>query len=33
MPAEVIVSAGERTVLSYLISPLTGALRKTFREQ
>ena len=33
MPAEIIVSAGERTVLSYLVSPLSGALRKTFREQ
>jgi HlyD family secretion protein len=33
MPAEVIVSSGERTVLSYLISPLTGSMRKTFREQ
>lgn len=33
MPAEIIVSSGERTVLSYLISPLTGSMRKTFREQ
>ncbi len=33
MPAEIIVSAGERTVLSYLVSPLLGAMRKTFREQ
>jgi len=33
MPAEIIISAGERTVLSYLVSPLSGALRKTFREQ
>ena len=32
MPAEVIVSAGERTVLSYLVSPLSSSLRKTFRE-
>jgi HlyD family secretion protein len=33
MPAEVIVSAGERTVLDYLISPLSASLRKTFIEQ
>jgi len=33
MPAEVIVAAGERTVLDYLISPLSSALRKTFIEQ
>ena len=32
MPAEVIVSGGERTVLSYLVSPLSSSLRKTFRE-
>lgn len=32
MPAEVIVSAGERTVMSYLTSPLVSALRKTFIE-
>jgi HlyD family secretion protein len=32
MPAEVIVAAGTRTVLSYLVSPLTGSLRKAFRE-
>ena len=32
MPAEIIVSAGSRTVFSYLISPLTGSLRKAFRE-
>jgi len=32
MPAEIIVSAGSRTVLSYLVSPLTGSLRKAFRE-
>ena len=33
MPAEVVVSAGERSVLSYLISPLRETLRKTFSEQ
>jgi HlyD family secretion protein len=32
MPAEVIVAAGERTVLDYLISPLSSSLRKTFIE-
>jgi HlyD family secretion protein len=33
MPAEVILSAGERTVLDYLISPLKSSLAKTFIEQ
>lgn len=33
MPAEIIVSSGERTVLSYLVGPLSSSLRKTFREQ
>jgi len=33
MPAEVIVAAGERTVLSYIVSPLSNALRKSFTEQ
>jgi HlyD family secretion protein len=33
MPAEVIVSSGERTVLNYLIGPLSSSIRKTFREQ
>lgn len=32
MPAEVIVSVGARTVLSYLVSPLANSLRKAFRE-
>ena len=32
MPAEVIVAAGERSVMSYLTSPLVAALRKTFIE-
>ena len=32
MPAEVIVAAGERTVLDYLLSPLSSSLRKTFIE-
>jgi len=30
MPAEVIVASGERTVLSYFVSPLTSTLRKGF---
>jgi HlyD family secretion protein len=30
MPAEVIVASGERTVLSYFVSPLTSTLRKAF---
>jgi HlyD family secretion protein len=33
MPAEVIVAAGERTVLDYLTSPLKHSLAKTFIEQ
>ncbi|MGO9741681.1 MAG: HlyD family type I secretion periplasmic adaptor subunit [Roseiarcus sp.] len=32
MPAQVIVAAGSRTVLSYLVSPLTSSLRTAFRE-
>ena len=30
MPAEVIVATGERTVLRYIVSPLTSTLRKGF---
>lgn len=33
MPAEVIVSTGERTVLQYLFAPLKDTLRKTMREE
>lgn len=33
MPAEVIVALGERTVVDYIVSPLTSTLRKTFREK
>ena len=33
MPAEVIVASGERTVLSYIVSPLSESLRKSFRER
>lgn len=33
MPAEVIVSAGDRSVLSYLVSPLANSFRKSLREQ
>jgi HlyD family secretion protein len=32
MPAEIVVSVGARTVLSYLVSPLANSLRKAFRE-
>jgi len=30
MPSQVIVASGERTVLNYLISPLSSTLKKTF---
>jgi HlyD family type I secretion membrane fusion protein len=33
MPAEVLVIAGERTMLSYLWQPLRDSLRRAFREQ
>lgn len=33
MPAEVVVPTGERTVLQFLISPLTDVFAKTFREK
>ena len=33
MPAEVIVASGARTVLTYLVSPLSSSIRKTFIEQ
>jgi len=33
LPAEVIVPTEERTVLSYLVRPLTDAIAKTFRER
>ena len=32
MPAEVIAASGERTVLSYIVSPLTYTVRKGFIE-
>ncbi len=32
MPAEIIVSSGTRTLLDYLVSPLTSSLKKTFSE-
>jgi len=32
MPAEVIVASGQRTVLSYIVSPLAGSLHKAFLE-
>lgn len=33
MPAEVILLTGERTVLDYMIAPLTRSFRRAFREQ
>lgn len=33
MPAEIFVATGERTALSYLISPLTASLRRAFTEE
>ncbi|MBP8938296.1 MAG: HlyD family type I secretion periplasmic adaptor subunit [Agrobacterium sp.] len=33
MPADVIISTGERTVVDYLTSPLTDAIRKSMREE
>ncbi len=33
MPAEVVFTTGERTVMSYLTRPLTDALLKSFRER
>lgn len=33
MPAEVIVKTGERTLLEYLVKPLTDSFARTFKEQ
>ena len=33
MPAEVVVPLGERTIISYLVSPLSQSLRRTFIEK
>lgn len=33
MPAEIFVATGERTALSYLVSPLTQSLRRAFNEE
>jgi membrane fusion protein, type I secretion system len=33
MPAEVLVMAGERTFLDYLITPITDSLSRAFREE
>ncbi len=33
MPAEVLLVGGERSVMSYLIAPITGTLRDAFREE
>ena len=32
MPAEVLILAGERTMLSYLMQPLRDSLRRAFRD-
>jgi len=32
MPAEIIIPTGERTAFSYMVSPLTDSLRRSFRE-
>lgn len=32
MPADVVVTAGERTVLEYIFEPLSGAMARSFRE-
>lgn len=33
MPAQVFIKTGTRTLLDYLINPISSSLRKTFREQ
>jgi HlyD family secretion protein len=33
MPADVLISMGERTMLQYLLGPLRDALAKTMRER
>ncbi len=33
MPAEIIIKTGERTVLEYIVQPLTDALARAWREQ
>ena len=33
MPAEVLIASGERTFLSYLVTPLRDSFRRAFREQ
>lgn len=33
MPADIIVALGERTVVEYIVTPLSSSLRKTFREK
>ena len=32
MPAEVLMDAGSRTMLSYLMQPIEGAFSRAFRE-
>jgi hypothetical protein len=33
MPAEVLIFAGERTFLDYMVRPLLDSFRRAFREQ
>jgi len=33
MPADVIITTGERTLLGYLLKPLTGRMATSFKEQ
>lgn len=32
MPAEVLITTGERTVLEYLLQPITNAVARAFNE-
>ena len=33
MPAEVIIKTGERTLLEYLLQPLTDSFARSFKER
>ena len=33
MPVDVIIATGERTVVQYLVDPLTDTIRKSMREE
>jgi HlyD family secretion protein len=33
MPAEIFVEAGSRTMMSYLLKPITDQLRRAFNER